>query len=231
LEGTVEIVSDSTYVVNCFRDQWWEGWLRRGWKNSKKEPVANRDLWEPLIDLYRARATEITFRWVKGHAGNEWNDIADRLAVEASHSQVGRTGVGRPTDLGDPDDFAEGFVGRSDGGASIEPPATASPAKAGPDGIYNSTWRPLGRALAITGLQPPAMGGFDDNPTRERVGRLLAEILEAKHRLHPDLIVLTGLRLGAETLGAEIAAEIGVPYAAVLPYPDPDAKWPALSRH
>ena len=45
------VVSDSTYVVNCFRDRWWEGWLRRGWKNSQGKPVANRDLWEPLIAL------------------------------------------------------------------------------------------------------------------------------------------------------------------------------------
>ena len=51
IEGPVEVVSDSTYVVNCFRDGWWKGWLKRDWKNSKKEPVANRDLWEPLICL------------------------------------------------------------------------------------------------------------------------------------------------------------------------------------
>src|SRR6202044_2402288 len=49
LEGPLEVVSDSTYVVNCFRDRWWEGWLARGWLNSQKKPVANRDLWEPLI--------------------------------------------------------------------------------------------------------------------------------------------------------------------------------------
>ncbi|MDQ6928318.1 MAG: ribonuclease HI, partial [Actinomycetota bacterium] len=49
LDGLLEIVSDSTYVVNCFRDRWWEGWLARGWINKAKKPVANRDLWEPLI--------------------------------------------------------------------------------------------------------------------------------------------------------------------------------------
>ena len=41
------MVSDSTYVVNCFRDRWFDGWLRRGWRNSHRKPVANRDLWEP----------------------------------------------------------------------------------------------------------------------------------------------------------------------------------------
>src|SRR5215212_2541071 len=65
LPGRLEIVSDSTYVVNCFRDRWWEGWLARGWTNSQKKPVANRDLWEPLIELVRADPSRITFRWVK----------------------------------------------------------------------------------------------------------------------------------------------------------------------
>ena len=44
LPGPVEVVSDSTYVVNCFRDRWWQGWLARGWTNSQRKPVANRDL-------------------------------------------------------------------------------------------------------------------------------------------------------------------------------------------
>ena len=44
-------MSDSTYVVNCFRDRWWEGWRRRGWQNTAGKPVANRDLWEPLLAL------------------------------------------------------------------------------------------------------------------------------------------------------------------------------------
>ena len=46
LDGELTVVSDSTYVVNCFRDRWWEGWLARGWLNKAKKPVANRDLWE-----------------------------------------------------------------------------------------------------------------------------------------------------------------------------------------
>ena len=47
------MVSDSTYVVNCFRDPWWESWIARGWLTSAKKPVANRDLWEPLIQEVR----------------------------------------------------------------------------------------------------------------------------------------------------------------------------------
>jgi ribonuclease HI len=76
------VVSDSQYVVNCFRDRWWEGWLARGWRNSQRQPVANRDLWEPLIDLVRTRG-DVEFRWVKGHSGDAMNDLVDELAVKA----------------------------------------------------------------------------------------------------------------------------------------------------
>lgn len=80
----IEIVSDSTYVVNCFKDRWYEGWLKRNWTNSQRQPVANRDIWEPLIELYLSRKQLISFRWVKGHSGDRLNDIVDQLAVAAS---------------------------------------------------------------------------------------------------------------------------------------------------
>lgn len=92
LPGDLEVVSDSTYVVNCFRDRWWENWMARGWLNSQRKPVANRDLWEPLITAYRARPGRVRFRWVKGHGGDPWNDLVDRLAVEAADRQEGRRG-------------------------------------------------------------------------------------------------------------------------------------------
>ena len=82
LDGPLVVVSDSTYVVNCFKDAWWKGWLARGWVNSAKKPVANRDLWEPLITLYTERG-DISFRWVKGHSGDAMNDLVDQLAVQA----------------------------------------------------------------------------------------------------------------------------------------------------
>jgi len=88
LDGLLVVVSDSTYVVNCFRDAWWSGWLARGWVNSAKKPVANRDLWEPLITAVRDRGG-ISFRWVKGHSGDPMNDLVDRLAVEAGRAVVG----------------------------------------------------------------------------------------------------------------------------------------------
>lgn len=82
--GAIEIRSDSTYVVNCFRDRWYEGWFRRGWKNSQRQPVANRDLWEPLLDMVLPRLDEIDWSWVKGHSGDPMNDLVDQLAVEAA---------------------------------------------------------------------------------------------------------------------------------------------------
>lgn len=89
--GPIEIASDSTYVVNCFRDGWWQGWQRRGWVNSARKPVANRDLWEPLIEIVNRRG-DVSFRWVKGHSGDRGNDMADLLAVEAAQLQQGRRG-------------------------------------------------------------------------------------------------------------------------------------------
>ncbi len=86
-DGPVEIVSDSTYVVHCFRDRWHAGWLRRGWKNGKGQPVANRDLWEQLFDLTLSSDRKVSFRWVKGHSGDRMNDFVDLLATEAADSQ------------------------------------------------------------------------------------------------------------------------------------------------
>jgi ribonuclease HI len=89
-EGSVEIVSDSNYVVKCFHDKWYAGWLRRGWKNSQGQPVANRDLWEELFGLALNVERSITFTWVKGHSGDIMNDFVDALATEAADTQRGR---------------------------------------------------------------------------------------------------------------------------------------------
>ena len=208
LDGQLEVVSDSTYVVNCFRDRWWEGWLARDWKNSAKKPVANRDLWEPLIDAYRADPSRIRFSWVKGHSGDVMNDLVDRLAVEAASTQRGREGEGTPADLG-PADLPVGA--RAGAGAADDPRV------------------PPGRRIVVVGHRPPGLGGYDDNLMADGVRRRLAEILGAKAQMHEDLVVLTGLGLGAEQLAAEAARDTGVPFVAVLPYPDPDSVWPAAS--
>jgi uncharacterized phage-like protein YoqJ len=200
------VVSDSTYVVNCFRDRWWEGWLARGWKTKAKQPVANRDLWEPLIDAVRADPERVGFRWVKGHGSDPVNDLVDRLAVEAARTQRERTGEGTPTDLGPADERrGEAVTGR---GQQV------------PDGFR----------LVVSGHRPPDLGGYEANPTSDRVRTHLAALLAAVRELHPDVVVLTGLGLGAEQMAAEAASAAGVPYVAVLPYPEQDALWPADTR-
>ena len=78
----VDLYSDSAYVVNAFNQNWIEGWQKKGWVNSAKNPVANRDLWEKLIDLCNTH--KVTFIKVKGHADNEYNNRCDELAVAES---------------------------------------------------------------------------------------------------------------------------------------------------
>ena len=89
-ENPLEIVSDSNYVVKCFNDKWYVGWLRRNWKNSQGQPVANRDLWEELFALALEADRDVTFRWVKGHSGDVMNDFVDELATQAADTQRGR---------------------------------------------------------------------------------------------------------------------------------------------
>ena len=75
----VDIYSDSAYVVNAFNQDWISGWIKNNWRNSKKDPVANRELWEELISLTHVH--HVTFIKVKGHAGNKYNEICDFLAT------------------------------------------------------------------------------------------------------------------------------------------------------
>jgi ribonuclease HI len=97
IDGPLAVHSDSTYVVNCFRDKWWQGWLRRGWKNTAGKPVANRDLWEPLIAMVVESGRPVRFSWVKGHSGDVMNDQVDLLATEAAAAQRGISGDLPPT--------------------------------------------------------------------------------------------------------------------------------------
>lgn len=72
--------TDSEYLVKGIT-LWVRGWKRKGWVNSKREPVKNKEFWIELLDLTSRRAVE--FEWVKGHSGEEGNEIADALANEA----------------------------------------------------------------------------------------------------------------------------------------------------
>ncbi len=78
----VEVHSDSRYVVNAFNQHWVDSWIKKGWKRGKNEPVKNVDLWERLL---RAKEPhDVTFIWVKGHAGDPHNERCDELATSAA---------------------------------------------------------------------------------------------------------------------------------------------------
>lgn len=80
ITAPVTIISDSQYVINGMTT-WLSGWKAKGWRNAAKAPVKNQDLWEILDSL---NTPLITWTWVKGHAGNEWNERADVLANTAA---------------------------------------------------------------------------------------------------------------------------------------------------
>jgi ribonuclease HI len=88
----VTVYSDSSYLVNCMRRGWHERWRENGWLNRRKETVANRDLWERLLEATR-RHREVRWRKVKGHqrtggAHKAGNDRADQLAVAAKREAI-----------------------------------------------------------------------------------------------------------------------------------------------
>jgi ribonuclease HI len=84
----VRLHSDSAYVVNCFRDRWWERWERNGWTGSNRQPVASRDLWQRLLAEHRRH--EVTWVKVAGHAGVVLNERVDALARSAIPRAGGR---------------------------------------------------------------------------------------------------------------------------------------------
>jgi ribonuclease HI len=77
----VTIYSDSAYVVNAFQQKWLDNWQKNGWRNSKKEPVANQDLWQQLLLL--TGKNRVRMLKVKGHAGDKYNERCDELARQA----------------------------------------------------------------------------------------------------------------------------------------------------
>ncbi len=84
----VQLYSDSKYLVDAFNQHWIDSWLKKGWVNSKDEPVKNQDLWKALL---AAKAPhQVEFIWVKGHHGHPENERCDRLATTAADQPVGR---------------------------------------------------------------------------------------------------------------------------------------------
>lgn len=78
---SVRLYSDSKYVVDAFNNHWIDNWISKGWKTAGKSPVKNVDLWKRLLKAKEKH--EVNFIWVKGHAGHEYNERCDQLAVNA----------------------------------------------------------------------------------------------------------------------------------------------------
>ena len=78
----IELYSDSKYVVDAFNQHWIDGWLKKGWKRGKNDPVKNVDSWKRLLKAKEPH--QITFIWVKGHDGHPQNERCDTLATTAA---------------------------------------------------------------------------------------------------------------------------------------------------
>lgn len=78
---TVHIFSDSAYLINCFRQRWYESWQKNGWKNSKKQDVENKALWSELLELESVQLC--TFYKIKGHL----NLDAQSAEFKAAHKK------------------------------------------------------------------------------------------------------------------------------------------------
>ncbi|MBW1668438.1 MAG: ribonuclease HI [Deltaproteobacteria bacterium] len=76
----IVIITDSNYVVKGMTD-WVNGWRKKGWLNSRKKPVLNRDLWQEILKL--SKPHNIEWKWIKGHNGHKENERCDELARKA----------------------------------------------------------------------------------------------------------------------------------------------------
>ena len=87
----VTVYSDSKYVVDAFNNKWIDGWIAKGWKTAGKSPVKNVDLWKRLLEAKKQH--DVEFIWVKGHAGHEYNERCDSLAVAAGNKNDLKTEI------------------------------------------------------------------------------------------------------------------------------------------
>lgn len=218
--GSLVVVMDSTYVKNGL-ESWSKGWVRNGWKTKAGEPVKNRDLWEELLAVLADRPRgEVSFEWVKGHSGDLMNELVDGLAVVQRDAH-------RPGGAG-----AAGGSGSvtSNGGTGGAKLSDLPPDEQRAERRRRDPRIPAGWLLAVFGHTPDRLGGWDDNPVADRVRSDLVEVIDALARIHPDLVVVTGIRPGAELLAAEAAQQAEVPYAAVVGFPGIDRNLSAAAR-
>ena len=78
----ITVYSDSQYVVKAFNEHWLDGWIKKGWKRGKNEPVKNVDLWKRMLAAKEPH--QVSFQWVKGHNGHPQNERCDELATTAA---------------------------------------------------------------------------------------------------------------------------------------------------
>ena len=81
----VELYSDSKYLTDAFNQHWIDGWIRKGWRRGKNEPVKNVELWQRLLKATKPH--QVHFHWVKGHDGHAMNERCDQLATTAADGQ------------------------------------------------------------------------------------------------------------------------------------------------
>jgi len=81
---SIDLYSDSQYIINAFNRHWVDGWIKNGWTRGRKEPVRNSDLWKRLVDDMACHS--IAWHWVKGHNGHPQNERCDALATQAADS-------------------------------------------------------------------------------------------------------------------------------------------------
>lgn len=90
----IRVISDSAYVVNCFKDGWWRGWIARNWKKSDKQPVKNQEYWKELLAVIEdSFLTNIEWIHVKGHKGIFYNEVADDLAGKGTEKSKKESGL------------------------------------------------------------------------------------------------------------------------------------------
>ncbi|MEO5723180.1 MAG: ribonuclease H [Ilumatobacteraceae bacterium] len=221
--GRIIVVMDSTYVKDGL-EKWSTNWIRNGWMTKAREPVKNKEIWVSLIEERVRRGDEVRFEWVKGHSGDPLNDLVDELAVVQRDSfrrgDAGAHGSGGGGATGQ-EAAVSGSSGQDSSGAGAGGSLSDLPLDQQRTERRRRDGRiPAGHLLAVFGLPPDGLGGWDPNPTAADVRRRLQDWFAAQALVHRDLRILTGLRPGAELVAAEACLKVDVPYVAVIGFPD-----------
>lgn len=187
--GPLVVVMDSTYVKDGL-EKWSKNWVKNGWQTKDKKPVKNREIWEPLVALRDKRGSELSFEWVKGHSGHPLNDFVDELAVAERDKVRGAAGPGSGS-----------------GGVKL---ADMDSAQQREERRKRDSRIPEGHLLVVLGMA--------ELPS-DSVQSKLRDLIAGYREIYEDLVVVTGLRPGAEQLGAKAAIAADVPYVALVSFP------------